>query len=265
VAWDPGRGVLEPRALDGLDAIVHLSGASIGDGAWTPARRRELMTSRVDSTALLARTMAARADGPRVLVGTSAIGYYGDRGEEWLEESSAPGRGFLAGLAKQWEQAAEPAERAGVRVVHPRIGLVLWPSEGALAPLVRLTRWGAGGPLGNGRAWWSWIGLRDLLEMFARAIESAALAGPFNAVAPEPIRQRAFATTLGRVLGRPAILPAPAFALRLVLGRERADQLLLASARVRPAALARLGHRWLDPDLEPYLSQVLRPPGRAAR
>lgn len=266
IAWDPQRGTLEPGSLDGLDAIVHLSGASIGDGAWTPARRRELVTSRVESTATLARALASRRDGPRVLVSTSAIGYYGDRGDEWLEETSPPGSGFLADLGRVWEAAADPAERAGVRVVHPRIGLVLWPSEGALAPLVRLTRWGAGGPLGSGRQWWSWVGLDDLLAMLARAVESDAFVGPFNAVAPEPIRQHAFAATLGRVLARPALLPAPALALRLVLGRDRADQLLLASTRVRPAVLQRLEHRWRDPELAPLLARMLgrARPGAAA-
>jgi uncharacterized protein (TIGR01777 family) len=256
--------VLDPAALAGLDAIVHLAGASIGDGAWTAARRRELVASRVDSTALLARTLAERRDGPRVLVSTSAIGRYGDRGEEWLDESSPPGRGFLAQLARDWEAAAEPAARAGVRVVHPRIGLLLWPSDGALVPLLRIFRWGLGGPFGRGRTWWSWVGLPDLLEMLTRAVESDELRGPFNAVAPEPVRQGAFAKVLGRVLRRPAILPAPPVALRLVLGRDRANELLLASARVRPAVLAHLGYRHRDPELEPYLARVLAPARAAA-
>jgi uncharacterized protein (TIGR01777 family) len=191
-----------------------------------------------------------------VLVSTSAVGWYGSRGDELLDESSAPGTGFLAELAQRWEAAAEPAARAGVRVAHPRFGIVLAPGEGALGPLGPLFRLGLGGPLGNGRAWWSWLGLDDALEMLRFAIARDELAGPFNAVAPEPVRQADFARALGRALGRPAWLPAPAFALRAVLGRDRAEQLLLASQRVRPGVLERAGFAWRDPRLGPLLERL---------
>lgn len=265
IAWDPARGTVDPAAIAKLDAIVHLSGASLAHGAWTDARKHELVTSRVDSTATLARALASLGSvGPRVLVSTSAIGYYGSRGEEWLDEASAPGQGFLAELARRWEAAAAPAAEAGIRVVHPRLGIVLWPDDGALAPLVQLTRLGGGGPLGNGRAWWSWIGLHDLLEILLRAIETPDMAGPVNAVAPEPIREGELAQALGRVLRRPALLPAPPFALRLVMGRERADDMLLASQRVRPGVLAKLGHTWRDPELEPLLARLFGRPRLAS-
>jgi hypothetical protein len=240
-----------------LDAIVHLSGASLADGAWTAARKHELVASRIDSTATLARALASLGrGGPRVLVSTSAIGFYGDRGDEWLAEDSAPGRGFLAGLACDWEAATAPAERAGIRVVHPRFGIVLAPSDGALVPLARLMRLGVGGPLGSGRAWWSWVGLQDLLEVLWFAIENESVAGALNAVAPEPARQADVARALGLALGRPSWLPAPAFALRLVLGRARADELLLASQRVRPTVLTRLGFTWHEPELGPLLTRL---------
>ncbi len=256
VAWDPARGLLDPAALAGLDAVVHLSGAGLADAPWTPARRRVLVESRVESTALLAHALAGCRGRPRVLVSTSAVGWYGDRGDETLDESSAPGTGFLAELAQRWESAAEPAVRAGLRVVHPRLGIVLSPGEGALGPLVRLFRLGLGGPLGNGRAWWSWVGLEDVLGMLLFAIALDELTGPFNAVAPEPVRQADFARALGRALGRPSWLPAPAFALRAVLGRDRADQMLLASQRVRPSVLERAGFRWRGPALGPLLERL---------
>ena len=256
IAWDPARGVLDPASLAGLDAVVHLAGAGIADAPWTPARKRELIESRVRSTDTLARALASAAGGPRVLVSTSAIGWYGDRGDEQLTEASAPGRGFLAELAQRWEAAAEPARTAGVRVVHPRIGLVLWPQAGALAKLAPPFRFGAGGPLGNGRAWWSWITLHDLLDALLFAIENAALTGAFNAVAPKPARQRDVARALGHALARPALVPAPAFALRALLGREQADEMLLASQRVEPVALVAAGFAFRDPELEPALAQL---------
>ncbi len=256
VAWDPAAERLEPDSLAGLDAIVHLAGAGIAEARWSAARRRVLVESRVRSTALLARALAAARGGPRVLVSASAVGWYGDRGEEPLDESSPPGTGFLAGLAQRWEEAAAPAARAGVRVAHPRIGVVLWPGQGALAPLARAFRLGAGGPLGSGRAWWSWVGLHDLLDMIVTAIVDERLAGPFNAVAPEPARGAALARALGRALGRPSWAPAPAFALRLLLGRGRADEMLLASQRVHPRVLERTGFRFRDPALAPLLERL---------
>ncbi len=258
IVWDPARGTLDPAALRGLDAVVHLAGAGIADEPWTAARKRELVDSRVRSTDTLARAMAAALaeGGPRVLVSASAIGFYGGRGEQKLTEQSAPGTGFLAGLAEAWERAADPARTAGIRVVHPRIGIVLSPQAGALAKLAQPFFFGAGGPLGDGRAYWSWISLHDLLEVLLFALEDSRLQGPLNAVAPEPLRQRDLARTLGRVLHRPALLPAPAFALRALLGREQADEMLLASQRVYPLLLQAAGFRYRDPEPEPALAAM---------
>lgn len=257
IPWDPARGVLDPAALRGLDAIVHLAGAGIADAPWSEARKRELVDSRVRSTDTLARAMAAAgSDGPRVLVSTSAIGLYGDRGDEKLTEQSAPGKGFLAGLARDWEAAADPARAAGIRVVHPRIGIVLTPQSGALAKLTLPFLFGAGGPLGDGRAWWSWITLHDLLDVLLWAVEDTRAQGPINAVAPRPVRQRDLARALGRVLHRPSLAPAPAFALRLLLGREQADEMLLGSQHVLPWMLEAAGFVWRDPELEPALAAL---------
>jgi hypothetical protein len=257
IAWDPAAGTLDPAALAGLDAVVHLAGAGIADRRWTPARRRELVDSRVRSTMLLAVALAASASPPRVLLSASASGWYGDRGDEALDETAAPGGGFLAGLARAWEDAAAPAAAAGIRVVHPRTGIVLTPGGGALAQLLPLFRLGLGGPLGDGRQWWSWITLDDLVEALVHAIGHVEVRGPFNAASPAPATNTAFARALGRVLHRPAWLPAPAFALRLALGRELADEVLLASQRLRPAVLERTGFRFADPDLEPALRRLL--------
>lgn len=258
IAWDPARGRLEPAALHGLDAVVHLAGAGIADAPWTAARKAELIESRVRSTDTLARALAAASPsgGPRVLVSASAIGFYGDRDDQKLTEQSPAGQGFLAGLAERWEGAADPARAAGVRVVHPRIGIVLSPQAGALQKLAQPFSFGAGGPLGDGRAWWSWISLHDLLEVLLFAIEDRRLQGPVNAVAPEPLQQRELARALGRVLHRPAFAPAPAFVLRAILGREQADEMLLASQRVYPQLLQAAGFRYRDPEPEPALAAM---------
>jgi uncharacterized protein (TIGR01777 family) len=257
VRWDPAAGAPEPRAIEGFDAVVSLSGAGIGDARWSAARRALLRASRVRTTANLAVALAQLARPPRVLVSASAVGWYGDRGDEWLEEDAVPGEGFLAALAREWEAAAAPASAAGIRVVHPRSGIVLARRGGALGRLLPNFRAGLGGPLGNGRQWWSWIALEDMVAALLHAIASDAMRGPFNAASPQPETCAAFARTLGRVLGRPALLPAPAFALRLVLGRSFADEVLLASQRARPAALARSGFSFGSPDLEGALRSVL--------
>ena len=268
IAWDPLAGQLDECALEPLDGIVHLSGAGIADERWTLERRRLLVDSRVRSTATLARALAAcakRGARPRVLVSASAVGWYGDRGDEPLDERSGPGRGFLAELAQAWEAAAAPARDAGVRVAHPRTGLVLSPDGGVLAKLLLPFRLGAGGPLGDGRAWWSWIALSDWLDAVGFALEAPALAGAFNAVAPEPVRQGDFARTLGRALHRPAFMPAPALALRAIMGRGRADEMLLASQRALPHALTAAGFRFREPELARLLARLLAPPVTRAR
>lgn len=257
--WDPANGTLDPAALADADVVVNLAGAGIADQRWTPARKRELIESRVGPTALLARTISALPAPPRVFVSVSASGFYGDRGDEALDETSVRGRGFFGDLGEAWEAAAAPAAAAGTRVVIPRLGIVLTPSGGALAKLVTPTLWGAGGPLGSGRQWWPWISLEDVLRAFLHLVARDDLRGPVNLCAPGDCRQLAIARALARVVGRPAIAPAPAFALRLLLG-EMADAALLGSQRMRPAALLASGFRFRDPDLEPALRAML---GRA--
>jgi uncharacterized protein (TIGR01777 family) len=210
----------------------------------------------VDATALLARSLADRAWRPRVLVSVSAVGIYGDRGDETLDETSPPGSGFLSELAIAWEAAAAPAMAAGIRIVHPRLGLVLAPHGGALAPLLRVTRLGIGGPLGSGRQWWSWITLDDVVSVLVAVIHDETIRGPVNVVAPAPVVQKSFARTLGRVLNRPAFVPAPGFALRMLLG-EMADAMLLAGQRVRPSVLDAHRFEFRDRDLEPALRRLL--------
>lgn len=254
--WDPSAGRIDARRIEGVDAVVHLAGEPLAAGRWTPARKRIMRASRVDGTMLLARTLAEFTHRPRVLVSVSAIGIYGNRGEEVLEDASPPGSDFLSELAVAWEAAAQPAEAAGIRVVHPRLGLVLGPNGGALEALLPTARLGFGGPLGSGRQWWSWITLDDAVSVLALAIDDDRMRGAVNVVTPAPVRQKEFAQALGRALGRPAFLPAPAFALSLLLG-EMAEAMLLASQRVKPARLEAAGFRFRDPELEPALRRLL--------
>lgn len=251
------RGGPPPAALlEGCDAVIHLAGESIADGAWTPARKERLVKSRTETTRALAEALAALARPPRVLVSASAIGWYGHRGEEELSETSAPGTGFLADLCRQWEAAAEPARAAGVRVVNLRFGIILTPRGGALKELLTPFRLGAGGPVGGGRQWMSWVALDDVLGALHHALTSADMSGPVNVVAPEPVRNAEFGRTLGRVLGRPSFLPLPAFAVKLLLG-ELGENLLLHSQRVRPDALTAGGYTFRFPTLEPALRHLL--------
>ncbi len=252
VRWDLAAGRLDPRALEGVDAVVHLAGANVG-GRWTAAHRRAIMDSRVQGTRLVAETIAAMERPPRVLVSASAVGYYGDRGNEVLDEGAPRGRGFLADVAAAWEAAADPARAAGVRVVHPRLGVVLTPRGGALAKLLLPFQLGAGGPLGSGRQWWGVVGLDDAVGALHAAVAREDLAGPVNVVLPEPVRSADFARVLGGVLHRPAVVPTPAFALRLALGREQADEMLLASQRVVPARLLAAGFAFRHPTVEDAL------------
>lgn len=252
IPWDPARGLLEAGALEGLDAVVHLAGESIAAGRWTDARKRAIRDSRIEGTRLLAGTLAGLARPPRVLVAASATGFYGDRGEEELDEQSAPGQGFLADVCRQWEGASAPARERGIRVVLLRTGLVLTPSGGALASLLRPFRLGAGGPIGRGRQFMSSIALDDLIGAIHFALGTEGLEGPVNAVGPHPVTNREFVRTLGRVLRRPALVPLPAPAVRLLLG-EMGDALLLASARVVPRVLERAGFRFRHPRLEDAL------------
>jgi uncharacterized protein len=263
IGWDPESGRLEARDLEGFDAVVHLAGAPIAV-RWTPARREAIRSSRVTGTRLLAERLAALDRPPRALVSVSAIGIYGDRGEERLDEASPPGTGFLADVCRAWEAAAAPAAGRGIRVVQPRLGLVLTPRGGALARLLPLFRLGLGGPVGGGRAWWSWVALDDVVAVLVRACDDAALTGPVNLVAPAAVPNGEFARVLGRVLRRPALLPVPAFALRAVFG-EMARETLLAGAHVEPARLLAVGHVFRFPGLEGALRHLLARPAGPGR
>jgi uncharacterized protein (TIGR01777 family) len=251
IVWDPMRDVLAPHDLEGVEAVVHLAGEPIAQ-RWTTARRHAIRESRVRGTALLARVLAKLEKKPSVLLSGSAVGIYGDRGDEAVAEDSAPGTDFLSGVAREWEDAAGTAKEAGIRVVLLRTGIVLSPQGGALEKLLPPFRLGVGGPLGSGRQWMSWIALHDHLRAMEHALATTGLHGPVNLVAPNPVTNAEFAATLGRVLGRPALVPVPSFALELLYG-EMARATLLAGQRVLPKALLRSGFKFEHPTLEQAL------------
>lgn len=257
--WNPAasRPVTEPEALEGLSAAIHLSGANLAARRWTPVFRREIAASRVDSTRALAGVLARLRRPPEALLVASAVGIYGDCGDETLDEDSAVGTGFLAEVCEQWEAAAQAAKEAGIRVVHMRFGVVVG-REGALARMVSIFRLGLGGPLGSGRQWMSWISLEDAVRAMLFALESKSMAGAVNLAAPNPVTNAEFTCALGRQLHRLAVLPAPAFALRLALG-QMAGETLLASTRVLPARLTAAGFRFMHPTIEEALNAVLSP------
>jgi uncharacterized protein (TIGR01777 family) len=257
IAWDPGRETVDAASLAGIDAVVHLAGAGIGDRRWTPARRAEIVRSRVDTTALVARTLATVEPRPAVLVSASAVGIYGNRGDEVLTEDSAPGSGFLADLCRDWEAAAAPAAEVGVRVVHLRSGIVLSAAGGALARQLPLFRLGLGGRLGSGRQWTSWVALEDELRAILFALSHDALHGPVNVTAPTPVTNRDFTAVLGRVLHRPAVLPVPPPAMALVFGRDLVEEVVLASQRALPRRLQDAGFEFARPELGAALKVVL--------
>jgi len=249
---DAERGEVDEAGFEGLDAVVHLAGEPIADGRWTADRKRRILESRVKGTTLLARALARTTLKPRVLVSASAIGFYGNRPGAAIDESAGRGEGFLAETCELWERAAREAQDAGIRCVHPRIGIVLSGRGGALGKMRLPFSLGLGGPIGSGTQGMSWIALDDLLAAILFAIRTDAIVGPFNATAPAPVDNATFGRTLGRVLGRPAFLPTPGFALRAAFG-ELADEALLAGANVRPARLLDAGFRFDFPDLEDAL------------
>ena len=258
ISWDPSRGVLDPADLEGVDAVVHLAGENVG-ARWTAARKQRIRSSRVAGTKLLSETVARLRRRPAVLVSASAIGIYGDRGDETLTEASGLGNGdrdFLVSVTQEWEAAADPARAAGIRVVHPRFGVVLSPDGGALARLLLPFRLGLGGRLGSGSQWMSWISIDDTIGAIEQALSNPGLNGPVNVTAPEPVTNREFTRTLGRVLSRPTLFSVPAAALRLALG-EMAQSTVLASARVLPTKLVEVGYRFTQPSLEAALRHVL--------
>jgi uncharacterized protein len=262
VRWDPGSGIIDSGGLEGLDAVVNLAGAGVGDRRWTEARKRVVLESRTQSTSLLARSLAKLEQPPGVLVSASAIGYYGDRGDETVTEQDGPGSDFLAKVCQLWEAAASPAAEVGIRLAFARTGLVLAPRGGALAKLLPLFRVGLGGRFGSGSQWWSWVTLGDEVGALLWLLENEQR-GPVNLAAPNPTTNREFTRILASVLSRPAVLSVPRFGPELLLGRQLARALLFTSARVRPAALEAGGYIFTDTDLEGALRRLL-PKGQGA-
>jgi uncharacterized protein (TIGR01777 family) len=261
IRWDPSASpaISQPEALENLGAVVHLSGANVAAHRWTAAYKREIASSRVDSTRALAAALAGLRRPPQALLVASATGIYGNRGAELLDETVSLGTGFLADLCQQWEAAAEPAVQAGIRVVHLRFGVVLGPGPGALGKMLPIFRLGLGGRLGSGRQWMSWISLDDAIAAILFLLATPSLAGPVNITAPRPVTNTEFTRVLAGAVHRPAVFPVPAFALRLALG-EMADEALLSSARAYPARLHAAGFRFALPDLDNALARALQRP-----
>ena len=258
VAWDLERRTIDAAGLADVDAVVHLAGEPIGAKRWTAEQKAKVLDSRRISTELLSEALAGLDGGPRALVSGSAIGYYGDRGDEVLTESSGPQPGlFLSDVCIAWEAAAAPAVDAGLRVAFARTGIVLDRADGALAKLLPLFRFGLGGKMGSGAQWMSWIALADEVAALRFLVDTDTASGPFNLVAPNPVTNAELAKALGKALGRPSFLPVPAFGPKLLLGKELADQLLFASQRVQPTALLAAGFQFHHPDLPDALRSVL--------
>ncbi|MCU1457829.1 MAG: hypothetical protein JWL73_1921 [Actinomycetia bacterium] len=259
--WDPRQGIIEAAGLEGVDAVVHLAGSPIASSKWTPEQKALILDSRTKGTTLLATTLAGLQNPPQVMVSASAVGYYGNRGDEILTEDSARGSGYLADVVEQWEQAAQPASDAGIRVVHPRTGIVLSPKGGVLHQLLLPFKLGLGGKQGSGKQYMSWISIDDEVGALIALLEDPALSGPVNLTAPNPVTNAEFAQTLGRVLGRPAVLPTPMLPLKIRYGPELVQSLLLDGQRVLPARLQGQGFGFSQPDLEPALRALLDKPG----
>ncbi len=264
ILWEPGDSnpFADLEQLEGFDAVVHLAGANLAAHRWTAEYKRSILESRTLTTSALALTLARLQRPPKVLLSASATGFYGSRGDEVLTEDAAPGSGFLSEVCQAWENAASPALAAGIRVVYLRFGVVLTPFGGALKQMLPLFRSGLGGRLGNGKAWLSWILLEDLLQSVFHAIDHAELSGPVNVVAPEPVTNGDFTRALASTLHRPAVLPAPAFALRAAFG-QMADEALLSSCRAVPARLTASGFQFRQPRIAEALAAILPQPGRA--
>lgn len=252
IQWDPEKGLVNPARLESVDAVVHLAGENIAAGRWTESLKRRIRDSRVLGTRSLVNSLASINQRPKTLICASAIGFYGDRGEELLNEASPAGTGFLADTCSKWEAEALAAEKLGVRVVCVRIGVVLSRRGGALAKMLTPFRLGLGGVVGPGTQYWSWIGLNDLTRILEFCLNNSTVSGPVNAVSPDPSTNRDFTRTLGQVLHRPTVFPMPSFIARLVLG-EMANDLLLASTRVKPQKLIQAGFRFEQPGLKECL------------
>jgi len=255
IFWDPEKHEIEASRLEGMDAVVHLGGESIM-GRWTEAKKRRILESRTQGTLLLSKTLAGLAQKPRVLICASAIGYYGDRQEEWLTEESSAGDNFLAEVCRTWENSCEAAIKAGIRVVNIRIGIVLSPKGGALKKMLLPFKLGLAGKMGSGAQYMSWVVLDDLLKIIEYSLTHDEVKGPVNAVGPEPVTNLEFTKTLGRVLHRPTLFPMPAFLARLVFG-QMAEELLLSGARVKPEKILKAGFKFDHVSLENALRHIL--------
>ena len=258
-SWNPDNATLDPTPLEGLDAVVHLAGENVATGRWAHSKKDRIMQSRVVGTELLANTLAHLERPPKILLSASAIGYYGDQGDALLDESAPQGTDFLADVCHAWEKATDPAQEKGIRVAHLRIGLVLGTQGGALRKMLLPFRLGLGGTLGDGTAYMSWITLEDLTGAIIHILHEHNLAGPINATAPNPVTNREFTKTLGKILRRPTFFPVPAFLLRLLFG-EMGQQLLLASTRTHPTKLLSAGYTFHDDHFEQALQTLLRDP-----
>lgn len=255
IQWDIKNGEIDLDALEGLDAVIHLAGESIV-GRWTEKKKEAIRRSRVDGTKLLSESLAELKNPPKVLVCASAMGFYGDRGDEILTEASPPGKGFLADVCREWEAAAQPARDAGIRVAHARLGIVLSPKGGALAQMLTPFKFGVGGKIGSGKQWWSWISLDDVVGALHHVVMNDQIQGPVNLSTPKPATNAEFTETLGKVLSRPTVIPVPTFAAKMALG-EMADEMLLSSCRMEPKVLEDTKYPFRDPHLERCLRRLL--------
>jgi len=260
VAWDPAGGTIDAAALDGVGGVVHLAGAGIADRRWTESRKRLILESRTKGTGLLVSTLVGLAHPPSVLVSGSAVGYYGDRGDETLTEESPPAKDFASQVCQRWEAGAQPAAEAGIRLVTIRTGIVLGAHGGMLGRVLAPFRVGLGGRIGSGRQYMSWISIDDEVAAIVHALDHPSLAGPANLTAPNPVTNAEFTTTLGHVLGRPTAIPTPVAPLRLVYGSELVGDLLLGGQRVMPKALTDDGFVFAQPTLDGALRSVLGRP-----
>lgn len=258
ICWEPLKDKLDAKALEGLDAVIHLAGDNVGQGRWSPAKKQRILESRTHSTRLLAQTLARLSQPPQVLISASAAGYYGSDHQPAvsLNESSPPGQDFLAQVCQQWEAAADPAREAGIRVIHPRFGMVLSKTGGALAKMLPAFQLGLGGPVGDGRQIMSWIDLDDVTAALQHCLAHEALSGPVNLVSPQPVSNQLFTQTLGQVLGRPTIFAIPELAIQLLFG-EMGETLLLGSSNISPRRLLETGYQFQYPSLKQSLKHVL--------
>ncbi|MGH8999067.1 MAG: TIGR01777 family oxidoreductase [Acidimicrobiia bacterium] len=260
--WDPAAGKVDAGGFEGLDGVVHLAGVGVGEKPWTKKQKAAIRDSRIQGTTLLAETLAHLQKPPRVLLSASAVGIYGDPGDAVVTESAEPGTGFLAGLCREWEAATGPAEAAGIRVTHLRSGMVLAQQGGALKKMLRPFKVGLGGRLGRGRQWMSWVNLADEVGAIVHLLGDGAPAGPVNVTAPNPVTNAVFTAVLGRILRRPTLFPIPAFAVRVGLGKEMADEMILVSQRVVPERLLSSGYAFQAEKITTALEQVLGKPYR---